>query len=206
MNAKYTNIMDVYARVTALLPSRKVNPADIVEWAAQCETEWIQDYNSYVRYLKVKLDVQNKKARIPYFKVRILDVYSNPENRGSHVNYYDNGSYLILDSNYEKDYIYINFIGIAIDEETGLPMIKKGHEEACVRHIICNLYYEDYLNNKIDQNRWNDMLMQREIQVRAAQADIGDYSRKDLEEIKAITLSMIPVVRFDSFYHEGLGG
>jgi len=204
MNAKYATIQEIFARVTSVIKQKKINAADVVEWAVQCETEYIDNFESYFLYLKVKLDVRDKMARVPYFKARILDVYQDPDKKGSQVNYYDSGRYLILDSSYDKDYIYINFIGIPIDEDSGYPLIRKGHEEACVAHIICNLYREDFYNGKINQAQWYEMKEERRTQVEAAKYNFGDYSRRDLDNIKAITLNKIPAIDYDSLYHQNI--
>lgn len=204
-NAKYVTFDEIYSRVTSIIKNKQINPADILEWCFQCETEWIRHTSSAVPYLKVKLPVRDKMARIPPYRLRILDVYSNPEDETSLVNYYDNGGYLILDSTYNKEYVYVNFLGLAVEPETGIPYIKKGNEEACVRFIICNLYYEDYLNGKINANQWNEMKDERNLQVRAAQSEMSEQDRRELREILAISLNMLPQIKFNSLYHKGMG-
>lgn len=204
-NAKYVTFEEIYSRVTSIIKGKQINPADVLEWCFQCEAEWIRHTNSAVPYLKIKLPVKDKSVRIPPYRLRILDVYSDPENESSLINYYDNGAYLVLDSTYDKDYVYVNFLGIAIDPDTGIPYIKKGNEEACVRFIICNLYYEDYLNGKINGQMWHEMKEERNLQVRAAQADMSDQDRRELREVLAISLNLLPQIRFDSLYHKGIG-
>ena len=201
-NAKYTTFHEVYNRITALVKGKTINPADILEWCVQCETEYIESYSSFVQYLRVKLKVRDKAARIPPYKTRILDVYEDPENEKSHVNYYDNGAYLVLPSEYKKDYVYINFIGIAVDPETNIPFIKKGHEEACVYHCLVNLYLEDALNGRIDRNMYMMYEQKRDQYVRAAQGDYSDFDRRELMIVNAITLNMLPYINFESLHHK----
>lgn len=204
-NGKYVTFNEIYSRVTSIIKNKQINPADVLEWCFQCEAEWIRHTNSAVPYLKIMLPVKDKTARIPPHRVRILDVYSDPENEKSSVNYYDSGSYIVLDSNYKKDYVYINFFGLPIDPETGIPLIKKGNEEACVRFVICNLYYEDFLNGRIDGSRWGEMKEERNLQVRAAQNEMSDQDRRELREVLAISLNMLPQINFSSLYHKGMG-
>ncbi len=206
MDAKYTTVDEVHSRLTSLIKGKQVNKGDILEWSVECEAEFIQDYSYFVKYLKTKLPVRDLMARVPFFKARILDVYEDPDDRSSRVNYYDNGRYLILGSEYRKDHVYVNFIGLPIDQETGIPLIKRNHVEACVRHVMVNMYEEDYLNNKIDQNRWNYLLERRLNAVRAAQSDFSDLDKHDLNKIKIITMSFVPPIIWDSFTHEELGG
>ena len=205
-DAKYTTFEEIFTRITSIIRGKSINPADILEWCVQCETEWIGDFASLVPYLKVQLEVRDKMARIPPYKVRILDVYENPENQKSSVEYYDNGAYIVLNSSYSKNYIFINFMGIAVEPKTGIPLIKKGHEEACVRHCIVNLYYEDFLNGRISPTAYGEMKEERNLQVRAAQSDYTDYDRKDLMRINAIHMNMLPYIRFDTLYHKSITG
>lgn len=204
-DGKYTTFEEIFSRVTSIIKNKQINPADVLEWCFQCEAEWIRHTSSAVPYLKVRLPVKDKMARVPPYRVRILDVYSNPDDQRSLINYYDNGGYLILDSSYNKDYVYINFLGLAIDHDTGIPYIKKGNEEACVRFVICNLYYEDFLNGRINATQWGEMKEERNLQIRAAQAEMSEQDRRELREILAISLNLLPQIRFDSLYHKGLG-
>lgn len=202
IDAKYTTFEEIYTRIAALVKGKSLNPADILEWSVQCETEYIQSFASLIPYLKVKLPVRDRMARIPPYKTRIMDVYEDPENERSHVTYYDNGAYIVLPSEYKKDYVYINFMGIAIDPKSGIPFIKKGHEEACVYHCLVNLYLEDALNGRIDRNMYARYEERRDLLVRAAQSDYSDFDRRDLMTINAITLNMLPYINFDSLHHK----
>jgi len=205
MNSKYTTFEEIYARVTSLVKRKQINPADVLDWCVQCETEWIENYNSYVRYLQAKFVVSDFMVRMPPYKVRILDVYESPNNKNSRLQYYDNGLYIALPSTYKKDHVYVNFLGLPLDEESGLPMIHKGSEEACVAHVIHNLYFEDYLNGHIDQGRYNTIRETRDLQVRAAKSSFASYDRQELREILAISLNLTPHLVFDSFMHHRFG-
>lgn len=205
-NAKYTTFKEILARVTSVIKTKEINPADVLEWAVECETEWIQDFPALVPYYKAKLPVRDKMARVPPYCARILDVYTDPDNQKSHVQYYNNGAYLVLNSEYDKKDVYVNFMGIAIDEETNTPMIKKGHEEACVQHVLVKLFYEDFLTGKLHPNTYLEMKDERNLQVRAAQADFSNYDRRTLMEIAAINMNMIPYIKYDSFVNKTIGG
>lgn len=202
-NSKYTTYLDVYARLTSIIKHKKINPADVLTWCVECETEWIGDFPSLVPHLKVKLQVKDKSARIPPYSARILDVFKED---GSKVSYYNNGAYLVFNSDFTDKHIYINFMGIAIDPEKEIPYIKKGHEEACMRHCIVNLYYEDFLNGKISGQVYGEMKEERNLQVQAAIQDYSTMDRKELMEIAAVRLNMMPYLRINSNYHTEIGG
>ena len=204
-SSKYTTFKEIYARVASVIKTKPINPADVLEWAIECETEWIEDFPALVPYYKAKFDIRDKQARIPPYCVRILDVYKDPDNHKSHVNFYDNGSYIVLDSNYDLEYVYVNIMGIPIDPETETPLILKGHEEACVQHVLVKLFYEDFLMGKISPTAYGEMKEERNLQVRAAQGNYKNYSRKELMEINMIHMNMIPYIRHESFAHRGIG-
>lgn len=199
-NHKYTTYKEIAARLSAIIKRKEINPADIMAWAIECETEWIGDFPSLVRYNVVKLKVRDKMARIPPYCARLLDVYEDPSSNRKAVNYYNNGAYIVLDSGYKNDYIYINFDGIALDED-GIPLIKKGHEEACIRHIIVNAYYEDFLDGRLNATAYGEMKEERNLQVQAAVQDYSNYDRKDLMEVAAIHMNMLPYIQYDSHAH-----
>lgn len=203
---KYTTFKEIYTRVSSVIKGKFINPADVLNWAVECEVEWIMDFPAFIPYYEVRLDVRDKQARVPAYCQRILDVYKNPDDQSSHVKYYHQGVYINLNSDYELDYIYINFIGIPIDPETDTPLIRRGHEEACVQHILCKLYYEDYLNGKISPQIYAREESKRDLYVRAAQSDISAFSRRELMEIAAINLNMIPYIRYDSLVNKTIGG
>lgn len=205
-NSKYTTFKEIFARVASVIKTKDINPADVLEWAIECETEWIQSFPSLVPYHKIKLNVRDKTARIPPYCARVLDVYKDPGNQKSHVNFYNNGAYLILDSSYDLPFVYINFMGIAIDEESQTPLIMKGHEEACVQHVIVKLFYEDFITGKLSPTAYGEMKEERNLQVRAAQGGFSNYSRQELMELAAINMNMLPYIRYESFAHRGIGG
>lgn len=202
-NHKYTTYKEIAARVSKIIKHKEINPADIMSWAIECETEWIGDFPSLVHYRKVKIKVVDKSARIPPYCSRLLDVYEDPQRNDKAIPYYNNGAYIVLNSDYKKDHLYINFMGLAIDED-GIPMIKKGHEEACLRHILVNLYYEDFLTGRISPTAYGEMKEERNLQVQAAVQDLSNYDRKQLMEIAAIHMNMMPHIRFDSHEHTGI--
>lgn len=202
-NSKYTTYLDIYARLTRIIKHKHINPADILDWCSECETEWIGSFASLVPYLDVELEVKDYSARIPPYCVRILDVYNSQD---KHVDYYSNGAYIVLKSDYKEKNIFINFMGLAMDAERGIPYILKGHEEACLRHCIVNIYYEDFLNGKIHPTAYGEMKEERNLQVQAAIQDYSQMDRKELMEITAVRTNMMPYIRMNSKYHNSIGG
>jgi len=202
-NSKYTTYKEIIARVSSLVRHKNINPADIMAWSIECETEWIQSFASLVPYYKAKITVKDKMARVPPYCARLLDVYSNPDDEKSHVNYYNNGAYIILGSDYVQPHVYINFMGLPLDEE-GIPLIKKGHEEACVWHCLVNAHLEDFINGRISPTAYGEMKGERNLQVQAAMQSYSDMDRQELMEIAAIHMNMLPYIRFNTLANYGI--
>ena len=151
-NTVYTTYKEIAARVTSLLESKNISEDKVLEWAIECETEWIKDYPALIPMYQVELDVHDCMVSVPIYSARILSVYSNKENNKSLVQYYNNGSYLILPSNYPHKKIYMDYLSLAIDEQTQTPLIKKGHEEACVLHVIVKALFDDFVFGRVNPN------------------------------------------------------
>ena len=110
------------ARLTSLFPSKIIQEENIIAWCAECETEWCGDVESMVTYTKHEMSVSNYQAQLPCHVYRILDVYTDPTDPNSVVPYYNNGAYLVFNSTMTEDTVYMNYYGIAIDQETDLEI------------------------------------------------------------------------------------
>lgn len=197
-NNKYVTALTIASKIASRHKKKKIDILDIVEWCAEVECEILGDFESFVQYNRYKLKVINQQALLPCNCYRLLDVISSSNRR---VNNYNNGTYLNFiqeqtfdfDSELSSDVVFINFIGIAIDEETGYPLIKKGHELACEAYCIYNLYYEDFLNNKIDVNRWQFIDNAKQHQLEAARNGFKNWTGHDLQRVFGyISNNMIP--------------
>lgn len=204
-NQKYTTYLDIWNRLTTSFKHKEIQEGDVIAWCAECETEWIRDTEALTQFLKVAIPVVDYQAPVPCNVFRILDVYSDPNNNQSTLSYYNNGSYLIFNSDMKYTTIYMNYDGITVDQDSGYPLIKKGHEQACEAFCIWKLFYEDWLNNKIDNTKWSYIDDQKNIQIDAAAASIRDYDRSRLRNIRTIMNNMIPSIVNSNLKHNGIG-
>jgi hypothetical protein len=77
-------------------------------------------------------------------------------------------------------------MGVMVDQDTGYPLIKKGHELACEAYCVYKMYYEDWLTNKIDTSRWSFIVDTMRNLVDASSNGLRHKDRKDLEKINRI--------------------
>jgi len=208
-NQKYTTAEQIMQRLAMepALRDKDFNIDEVVQWCAECTIEVIGSPVAMYNYQKVALKVRENLALLPCNVYRLLDVFSNGDRRYS--NYQNDGVHLIFSSNFvpvdiDKDgdrVIFINYRGIAVDNKTGYPLILKGHEIACISYCKWKLYELDYMNNRIDQNRWNYIVMQKQDQCQAANNGIRHETNDDMRRMLTVTWNMIPKLTDLPMYH-----
>ena len=130
MNSKYFTAEKIYTRLVDRYRKKMggVKIGTIVEWCAEIEIEVLGNWKQFQRFDKYEMEVVSGKALLPCNLYRILDIYDSSEKRI--MNYHNNGVYLSF-SDYgdnkpsDGSKIYINFLGIAVDPESGYPYFKR---------------------------------------------------------------------------------
>jgi len=148
------------------------------------------------KYRNVVICVKHNKAYLPCNIYRILSVYKD---RCAIPTYEWDGAYLRFNfddpNTFNKEYtIELDYLGIMVDDD-GLPMILEGHQEACYWYILTKLYFEDYMNGLIDQNRYTLLQDRLGQYVAKAKSSMRHYSRDDMNDIQAILHNMVPKIR-----------
>ena len=179
-------IMDRVARVH----KHKVNEFhenSFVEWCAECEIEYVCDTESKVLYKAYEIKVENLQALLPCNLHRILDVCASNDML-DRIEFYNNGAYIEFDDDasfssdsFGNDVVYISFYGIKLDQDTGFPVIKRTNLQVCEAFCVKKIYTEDYMLNKIDANRWYELIVEFENQLGACKGGFKDVSRNDME-------------------------
>lgn len=205
MNNKYTTYGDIFDRLARTFPEKNIQESDIIAWCAECETEWIGDIEAMTLYAKVPLTVTSLQALLPCNVYRILDVFTDEANPNSVVPYYNNGAYLIFNSDMTETTVYITYYGITIDQDTGYPLIKQGHEQACEAFCTFKLYYSDWMVGKIDNGKFSYIEQQKNLQIDAAKYDMRNMDRQRLRNIRTIMANIKPQLYGHNLYHQGLG-
>ena len=100
----------------------------------------------------------NNMLLLPCNVFRLLDVY---ESRNKKLTYKNNGAYLYdfryngIKQTYPNGFkLYLNYVGINIDETTGELLIVKGHEEACKTFCKIEAFAEDAAYGRFSKDLW----------------------------------------------------
>jgi hypothetical protein len=205
-NQKYLTAENIYAKL-ALVHKRKIfNIEEIVEWCAECILTIIGDTVAMYDYTKVKCIVNNQKALLPCNVYRLLDVFDGTDNR---INlFYNDGIHLVFNSDQTFDTdelgqscIYINYYGVAVDSETGYPLILKDQELACQAYCVWKLYYEDYLTGQLNGQQWQFIDHEKMIQCEAAKGGFRHTSNDEMKAIMNVVHNMVPNAKQIPLFH-----
>jgi hypothetical protein len=203
---KYITAESIGAMIARNYKGLEFEIGDLVEWCAEAENN-IGEFEALQRYKNVPLEIKNKKALLPCNVFRLLEI------RGagcSIMNYENNGTYLLFaDNSFTNNMsqsfssppnhgiltVFIDYVGIPIDEATNMPVIMDGHQEACYWYCLTKLLFEKYMNNGIDQGRWNFIQEMYGHYVHKAKSSMRYTSREDMDRMMMIQYNMVPKVR-----------
>ena len=195
-SGKYVSVKNVAARIARNVKGKEFDIYDIAEWCGECETDEIAMYDGFAKYRNVQVEVKHNRAYLPCNIYRILSVYKN---KCSIPKYQWDGAYLRFNledpRTFNQTYnIEIDYLGVMVDDQ-GLPLILDGHQEACYWYCMTKLYFEDYMNRLIDENRY--MFLQDRLghYVTKAKGSFRNVSRDDMNEISMILHNLIPKVK-----------
>lgn len=195
-SGKYVSVKNIAARIARNVKGKEIDIYDIAEWCGECETDEIGMYEGFVKYRNVKILVKHNKAYVPCNVYRILSVYKN---KCTVLNYQWDGAYLRFNfddpSTFNDEYyIELDYLGVAVDDD-GLPMILDGNQEACFWYVMTKIYFEDYMNGLVPENRF--MFLQDRLghYVSRSKGTFRHITRDDMNEIQMILHNLIPKVR-----------
>lgn len=188
MNNFYISPLTILDRLTRVHKNKQIQLADVVEWSAECTTEYIEDFDSFVRYDGVQIKREkNNRFYLPCLVYRILDIYTGD---GRAVGYKRRAGFIELNDT-TIDTVYMDYIGIPVTDE-GEICIDKNHAQAVEAFIVHKLYYEDYLNQKLHPNMWQDITLRMENELLAARGSFRHWDQRRFETMTAIHGDMIP--------------
>jgi hypothetical protein len=155
-NLKYVRIDNIYQRLTQRLKGREIPFEDIVEWCADCELNHIGQYTDWfwmpdVEFKKSDGGIINQQIVVPTdcWYIKSVKGYNNSR----YVNFYTNGNFITLED--DLDSVWIDYYAFPTDSVTGYLIIPRGHEEACFWYCLKALSLQEYMDGRLDQNRWN---------------------------------------------------
>jgi hypothetical protein len=208
MTGKYVNIEAIAAKIARDYKELEFDFYDVVEWCVEAENN-IAEFEQFVEFRNIPIEVIDKKALLPCNIYRLLKVRGhnctvfNYDNDGTYLkfgrNSFTNSSSIPVSLPPDGTLIlHIDYIGVAIDEKTGFPLIQDGHQEACYWYCLKKLLFPDYLNGKIPENRYAYIDGQYGHYVQKAKSSFRFVSRDDMERMMMIRMNMIPKLRFSA--------
>jgi hypothetical protein len=212
LGSKWVTVETIGAKIARNFKSMEFDIYDLVEWAAECEIN-IGDFEGFQRFNNVPVEVKNRKALLPCNVYRVLQVKSstcfdcpvyNYENQGSILNFQHNSVTNTFTQNTSPPVegnltVLVDYLGIPVDPNTGFPMIKEGHEEACYWYALTKLLFEDWLNNKIDNSRWEYINQMYGNYVQKAKSSFRHVTRDDMEKFAMAAMNIVPKLRFPKY-------
>lgn len=165
---RYFSSREIYARLSSIYRKKmaEYDQLTIMRWCAEVVTEIVKDpENFYPVYGHVLGKPKNLLVQLPMNMTRIEKVYDASSK--SLVQYVHQGSYLSLNSSDSDREIAMDYYAIPTDEN-GFPYIREGFEKACEAYCTYNLFMEDYMEGKIDANRFQVLDMNKDHELNAA--------------------------------------
>lgn len=205
-NNKYTTVENIAARIGQKHKQKSFTIDELVQWCAECVIEIVGNIDVLADYTRIKCVVTDNKALLPCNIYRLLDVFDANDNR--YRAYTNDGTHIIFNSSqsFNKDsvgrsYIMINYRGIAVDPKTGFPLIPRGQELACEAYCVWNLYYEDYLNGRLNGQQWSVIDNNKIVQCEAAKGGFRHFDNEEMRRYLNVVVNMIPNMRRIPLYH-----
>ncbi|MCF7885220.1 MAG: hypothetical protein K9M80_01890 [Candidatus Marinimicrobia bacterium] len=149
------------AALSLYIKNKDFSEVEVMRWCQEVETLHIKDTSAMWRFEEIKIPTiaysqDWKLFELPCNVYRLLNVYESPENKTSHLQHKwlnkNNQVYKMVE-NKNQDHIYINYIGMPINED-GVPLILRSHLPACETYIQMKLYWEDTLEGRTNVG-WN---------------------------------------------------
>lgn len=154
-NTKYTNPITIYNRLSRKVKDKSFSKGDVIVWCGEVESEYLGEDYQLISHKDKPFDVdKDKRVVVPKNLFRLYSV-TNPS--GNRVVYDYNGAYIFLPDSYSDKKVLLNYEAIPLDPETGYPLILRGHEPVCEAYCLMNIYFEDYINGKLDINRYHSL-------------------------------------------------
>ena len=191
-NTKYITHEVIHADLSRTYKDKDFDNNDILEWCQIVECRYIKDIETMYKYIGVALTVTDNKTLLPCNIYRLEDIYTNPTGSKSFLDCSNNGEYLMnIPDGYNT--IYINYVGTPINEE-GMPLIAKGHENACEKYCLLQAYMSEYLNNQISPQIYTNWEIQFSGQISNSRYNFRHKTRKEIDDINIIRGNSIPLI------------
>lgn len=197
----YTNHHEIVNRLSRKFKTKDFNPDDVHDWCAETENDILRENDYFVKFLKIPLTiVSSKYITMPCNIHSIIDIYFE---NGIRPKYAHIGNKIQLFKDVTDEFLYIDYKGTPVDATTGDVLILRGHELACEMSCVKNSFFEDYLNGKIDGQRWGVISEEYEMALNVATMDMRRMTKGDFQTMENILGNKIPIIGRVPLYQKG---
>jgi hypothetical protein len=153
--------------------------ADINEWSWEV-LEAVGAFHHFNLYKDLKIPVEDGLATLPCGIYRVLRLRDGSGNRID--DYTDYGDQVEVNN---ASCILLDYLGIPVDIN-GRMQIPVDCKKACYWYCLVQLYTADYFNNKIPENRWQDMNRKKDGWIAWAR---GSFRLRSMDDVDRTTES-----------------
>ncbi len=186
---RYFSSREIYARLSSIYRKKMatIDEITIMRWCAEVMTEIIRDPENFFYIEDMALGKpKNGLISVPMNVIKVSSVKDKTTERN--LTYRFVGNYIHLNSADFQTDIVINCYALPIDED-GFPLICEGFEKACEAYCAVNIYREDFMEGKIDVNRWVALEQEKESELNAAQFAWRDIDRNYVQDLMNIMVN-----------------
>jgi hypothetical protein len=200
-NSYYTNHFEILNRVSKKFKNEEFNSDEIHDWCAELENDILREHDYFIKFIKTPLKIIAKRyITLPCNIHSLIDVYTENSYRPKFMHI---GSRIELFTESDDKFLYIDYKGTPINEDTGDVLILRGHELACEWHCIKNHFIEAYLNGKLDGQRWQVINDEYENSVAVATMDMRRMTKRDFNVMEALLGNKLAFIGRVPLYQKG---
>jgi len=190
LTSSYNEIGVEFSR---LFKEEHIDPEDIMSWSFQVMTDYLCDVDSMAKYEEIGIELLPNRPPsfvLPPNVFQLKDVYESLSSSASHVKFNMQGKKVILHKSFPNDIVYINYIGIRVDED-GYPLINDTHFQACLWFCIHNHFMADFISGKMDGQRWGWIVDKMSTIMQATQSSFRSWTTEDYFRMEVVFGNML---------------
>lgn len=183
--------MDIYMRIISTYRSKgqELSPVQVMRWCSEVITDYLKDPAGLLKVECPLYKVSSNRFELPQDVFKLETVLG--ANRELLTGFVYQGDYLIFSDNKTPKNASIVYYKLAVDEDTGFPLIKKGYEPACYAYSVYKMFEEDatVIPPRVPQWRWLQIVQDKEWEIEAAHRSWDGFTDNELMEIHQYILS-----------------
>jgi len=177
-------------------PQKSWNERYVYRWCQQVETIYIADPDAMWKYYEIPLKVIAGKVYLPDNLYKLLDVFDYSDgSHGANIRFNRQGRVIKQLLNYDKDTIWINYIGTPIDDDC-MPLIKEQHYPACETFCKLQGFEYDAIYGKMNVSMYANWQQRFDGMIQAVKSDIRDWSSQEWADMTIIHGNEIPKIGY----------